>query len=111
MTIQELEQFFDEVYEAQYRDPLNLMMTLGYKKDEYNESEFAQVTGLSIFEAYEFYFKTELTFKTILQFIQDALDNIDYTMLNEKFSLDTLLKNVPEEYAIILKDTLKSFDF
>ena len=110
MTIQELEQFFDEVYEEQYLDPFQLMMTLGHKKEEYNKSEFAQITGLSIFEAYEFYFKTTLTFKTILRFVQDVVDNIDYTKLNNNLSLDAFFKEVPEEYAIILKDVLGSLN-
>lgn len=110
MTNQEIEKLFDDVYEEYYLNPMELMSKLGEHVEGYNNSEFARSTGLSIFDAYVFYYKTNLTFKTILRYVQDVIDNIDYTKMNENLSVENLVKDLPEEYAIIFKDVLRTLN-
>ena len=102
MSNEQIKELFTILHENQ-DDALDVLMCLGAKRDEYNESEFAKETGLSIYEAYVLYFRTALVGPSIAKLLQQIVDKIDFTAMNNNLSIEQLFNEIPEEYREIFK--------
>lgn len=105
MSNEQIKELFTVLHENQ-DDALDVLMCLGAKRDEYNESEFAKETGLSIYEAYVLYFKTALTAKSLAKTIQQIINSLDYTTINGNLSIEQLFNEIPEDLRPLFKDIL-----
>lgn len=108
MSNEQIKELFTILHENQ-EDALDVLMCLGAKRDEYNESEFAKETGLSIYEAYTLYFRTALTVPTIIKIFQGIVDGLDFSKINGNLSIQQLFDEIPEEYKPIFKEVFQAF--
>lgn len=107
MTNEQIKELFEQAYEMYRQDMIGLLYYLSLHKAEYEASDFFKQTKLTIFETYSLYHSTALTYKNLLNNIQDALNNVDLTIFNDNMSLDTLFEQIPAEYTTLLQEIIK----
>lgn len=108
MTNEQITQLFEDAYELYRNDMISLLYYLSLKKEYYENSDFYKQTQLSIFNTYELYHNTALTYKNLLNYVQDVLNNVDLTMLNNNMSIESLFDQIPENYSSVIQELIRN---
>lgn len=108
MTNEQIRELFDNAYDLYRQDMISLLYYLSLKKSDYEQSDFYKQTQLSIFDTYLLYHNTALTYKNLLNYVQDVLNNVDLTIFNNNMSLESLFEQIPENYASVFQDLINN---